>query len=91
MSISFPSARAALAIAHPGHELRVHSWLETAHPTVFVLTDGSWRCGQSRLGSTTRILARAGAELGSIYGRLTDRMLYAGILNHDLERLHQAH
>lgn len=85
MPVSFPGARAALAIAHPGHELLVHGWLEAAHPTVFVLTDGSGRCAQSRLGSTTQLLARAGAKPGSIYGRLTDRMLYASILNHDFD------
>lgn len=80
-----PGAKAALAVAHPGHELRVHAWLEAAHPTVFVLTDGSGRCGQSRLGSTTQLLARAGAEPGSIYGRIPDRMLYTSILNHDYD------
>jgi hypothetical protein len=35
------------------------------------------------LGSTTHVLARAGAERGSIYGLLTDRALYAAILNRD--------
>ena len=79
-----PGSQAALAVAHPGHELRVHGWLERARPTVFVLTDGSGRSGQSRLGSTTHVLARAGAEPGSIYGLLTDRALYAAILNGDV-------
>src|SRR5207302_1404403 len=30
----------ALLVAHPGHELRVHGWLERERPLVFVLTDG---------------------------------------------------
>lgn len=34
------SGRAALVVAHPGHELRVYGWLEQARPRVFVLTDG---------------------------------------------------
>src|SRR4030095_641561 len=34
---SLPDTRAALVSAHPGHELRVHGWLEIARPLVFVL------------------------------------------------------
>lgn len=85
MPVPVPGARAGLIVAHPGHELLVHGWLEMVQPRVFVLTDGSGRCAQSGLGSTTQLLARAGAEPGSIYGRLTDRMLYASILNHDFD------
>ena len=48
--------KAALVISHPGHELCVHHWLETARPDVFVLTDGSGRSGISRLDSTTKII-----------------------------------
>jgi len=82
---AIPGSRAALVVAHPGHELRVHGWLELARPTVFVLTDGSRRSGRSRLGSTTHVLARVGAEPGSIYGVLTDLALYAAILNHNFD------
>jgi hypothetical protein len=81
-STSYPE-RAALVIAHPGHELRVHGWLERARPLVFVLTDGSGRAGGSRLPSTTRILERAGARCGSVYGAFTDRQLYAAMLAGD--------
>ena len=77
--------RAALVIAHPGHELRVHGWLEQARPEVFVLTDGSGHTGRSRLASTSRLLARAGARPGCIYARLTDRDLYATLLDGQLD------
>jgi hypothetical protein len=77
--------RAALVVAHPGHELVVYGWLETARPRVFVLTDGSGRSNQSRLGSTSRIISQVGASPGVIYGRLTDQMAYAAILNHEFE------
>jgi hypothetical protein len=77
--------RAALIVAHPGHELRVHGWLELTRPRVFVLTDGSGRSGASRLEYTTRVLERAGAERGGVYGRFTDRALYAAILDGDAE------
>ena len=77
--------RAALVIAHPGHELRVHHWIERTRPLVFVLTDGSGHTGISRLASTTAVLERAGAAPGSIYGRLSDRELYRTLLVPDLD------
>ncbi|HVN88120.1 MAG TPA: hypothetical protein VMW17_25030 [Candidatus Binatia bacterium] len=74
------STRPVLVIGHPGHELRVHGWLETQQPSVFVLTDGSRHAGRSRLQSTTRVLTAAGARPGAIYGRFSDREIYAAIL-----------
>jgi len=70
---TIPDTRAALVIAHPGHELLVHGWLELMRPLVFVLTDGSGRTNQSRLESTTEIVNHTGVKLGCIYGRLSDR------------------
>jgi hypothetical protein len=77
------NAHAALVVAHPGHELRVHGWLEAAHPLVFVLTDGSGRTACSRLHSTVKVLQEVGTTSGSIFGALSDRELYAAILNHN--------
>jgi hypothetical protein len=82
---SDPETRAALVIAHPGHELRVHHWIERNRPLVFVLTDGSGHTGASRLASTTALLERAGATPGAIYGRLSDRQVYRAILDGDLD------
>jgi hypothetical protein len=79
------SPRAALFIAHPGHELRVHGWLERVRPLVFVLTDGSGHTERGRLGSTTEVLQRAGARAGTIYGRLTDRRLYRALLDREVD------
>lgn len=72
--------RAALIVAHPGHELRVHRWLELARPLVMVLTDGSGAVMQSRVPSTLRVLRGAGARAGSVCGRLTDAEIYALML-----------
>jgi hypothetical protein len=77
------SKRAALIIAHPGHELRVHHWLEQAKPLVYVLTDGSGRTNSSRIRSTTALISKAGAKPARLYGRLTDKQLYAAILSRD--------
>ena len=79
--------RAALVVGHPGHELRVHHWLEIAAPVAFVLTDGSGRAGRSRLDSTTRVLAVAGARPGDVYGRFTDGAVYDIIRSGDVAPL----
>src|SRR5262245_62950864 len=80
------AGRSALVIAHPGHELRVHGWLEQTRPLVFVLTDGSGGAGRPRIDSTARVLERVGAKPGAIFGRFADRELYAAILagDHDV-------
>ena len=75
--------RAALIVAHPGHELRVHGWLEKARPFVCVLTDGSGRTGHSRIDSTTTILKAADCKNGPVYGVMTDQELYAAVLDFD--------
>src|ERR1043166_2582014 len=77
--------KCALLISHPGHEIRIHGWLERAKPVVYVLTDGSGRLGEARVASTTRILNNAGAKPGSIYGRFRDRDLYQAVLRQDLD------
>ena len=56
-----------------------------ARPQAFVLTDGSGRSGRSRLDSTRRVLAAAGARPGSIFGRFTDQQIYEAILHHHFE------
>ena len=79
------SARAALVVAHPSHELRVHGWLKETKPYVCVLTDGGGRNSDVRLPQTSQVLERACARQGTIYGRLTDLDVYAAILNHDAD------
>ena len=71
---------AALIVAHPGHELLVHAWLERARPAVFVLTDGSGGLGIPRLNSTARVLACAGAAAGAHFGAWSDQELYEHVL-----------
>jgi hypothetical protein len=82
-TVSPLTARTALIVAHPGHELRVHRWVELVKPQVHVLTDGSGRTARSRLASTTRVLAQAGARPGAIYGWCSDVELYAAVLDGD--------
>src|SRR5687768_13632692 len=72
-----------LLVAHPGHELRLHRWLELARPSLFVLTDGSGSAGHSRVPSTRAVLANAGARAGSIVAPFTDHQIYHAILHRD--------
>ncbi len=77
--------RWGLCIAHPGHELRVHHWLERVRPRVMLLTDGSGNSAISRLDSTARVLADVGApgpEAGSV---VSDREIYRRILDLDFQ------
>lgn len=75
--------RSALVIAHPGHELRVHGWLERTKPVVFVLTDGSGASRVSRIDSTRQLIEDIGGSRGPIFGRLSDRRLYEAIVHVD--------
>lgn len=77
----------AIVVAHPGHELRVFSWLEQNRPTVHVLTDGSGRDRHGRLHFTSKLLQRSGAQPGTIYGRYTDLELYETVLRGDVTLL----
>jgi hypothetical protein len=71
----------ALIVAHPGHELMVYHWVERHRPLYCCLTDGSGGSATSRIASTTRLLERAGATVGPVYGRYPDRDVYALLLD----------
>jgi AcrR family transcriptional regulator len=75
------SRNVAIVVAHPGHELVVHHYMEVHRPLYFCLTDGSGGNAASRLASTTDLLARVGARTGSIYGRFSDKELYRLLLD----------
>jgi hypothetical protein len=81
------SPDAALLIAHPGHELRILGWLETARPIVFITTDGSGATGVPRISKSAEVLRTAGCIAGSAFGRFTDVNVYDFILHCDVEPL----
>ncbi len=74
---------AAVVVAHPGHEVRIHGWLERERPMVFVLTDGSGRVGEPRIASTREYLKRFGMRPGRCFGRFTDAEVYRLVLARD--------
>src|SRR5262249_32490023 len=82
---TFSGRRAALVVAHPGHELRVHHWLEIARPVAFIFTDGSGGTPSSRISSSHTIFERTGCPFGSIRGAHSDREIYEGLLAGNLK------
>lgn len=76
-----------LCVAHPGHELRILQWVARSRPLVLILTDGSGSTGASRLESSRRLVSASGATPGPIFGRYTDRQLYALIVRRDVPAL----
>jgi len=78
----------ALVVGHPGHELRLHHWIEIHRPLVFVLTDGGGHAARPRIASTTRLIERTGATPagGAFYGAFGDRELYDALLGADDSR-----
>lgn len=67
-------------VAHPGHELLIYGWMLEARPRVCILTDGSGHHAASRLYATRNLLDSIGATAGEIFGRFTDRQVYAALL-----------
>jgi hypothetical protein len=75
-----PSRNPLILAAHPGHELLLYGWMLEARPRVCVLTDGSGHHAASRLPATKDLLDSIGATAGEIFGRFTDRQVYAALL-----------
>ncbi|MBZ3691701.1 hypothetical protein [Phyllobacterium calauticae] len=72
-----------LLLAHPGHELRIHHWVELNKPLVFFLTDGSGSKEQSRTHYSREIIEKTGSAAGAIFGDISDRLWYDALARHD--------
>jgi hypothetical protein len=77
------AAGAVLIVAHPGHELLLHRWMEINRPTVFVLTDGSGSRGEARTATSREIVRKTGSRCGSVFGARPDDEWYQAILDGD--------
>lgn len=80
----------ALIIAHPGHELLLHHWVERARPLVFILTDGSGGAESDRLEYSRRLINRCEAKTGGVFGLAPDKAWYRSILTQDHALLDEA-
>lgn len=74
-----------LVLAHPGHELRIHHWIELHKPVVYLLTDGSGGKMKSRTHYSKDVIHRAGGRSGAVFGEISDKDWYDSILNHRSE------
>lgn len=76
-----PAPRFGLAVAHPGHELRLTRWIERRQPIVFVLTSGS-RHGVdcARVDASRRLVEMLGGRPGGLFGACLDRDVYGWIM-----------
>lgn len=75
--------RSALIIGHPGHELRVWGWMRATRPVVAILTDGSGRGSEGRLGLSREACRQASATISRHFGMTSDADVYRAILNRD--------
>lgn len=80
-----PTVPTALIAAHPGHELRIHRWVELNRPLITLLTDGSGSGPAGRLPSSRRLADRTGSRIGSVFGRWSDAGAYRLLFDHNLE------
>ena len=85
MDAEAEATRAALIVAHPGHELMVHAWMERHRPLYCCLTDGSGGTSTSRLESTIRLLDTLGAKRGPVFGPHPDKEIYRYLLERRVE------
>lgn len=74
-----------LVLGHPGHELRLHGWLEQARPVVCVLTDGAGAAAAARATFSREMIDRVGGRVGPVFGQRTDRAWYQAILSGQVE------
>jgi hypothetical protein len=78
------SAKAALVVAHPGHELRVYDWLMTARPDVHILTNGSRASlTRARREASTELVTGLGCQMRAAWDGVPDSTLYACLLARD--------
>ncbi|NMJ40768.1 hypothetical protein GWK16_05915 [Roseomonas sp. JC162] len=76
--------RPLLIVAHPGHELRLHGWMERERPLLCILTDGSGSVAPARTRYSAALAEGCGAPCGPVFGMMPDRDWYAAILAGDL-------
>jgi hypothetical protein len=80
------TVKPALVIAHPGHELRLATWVARSRPLLFVVAKGS-RSGrsESRLAASRATATELGAICAEPFGAAFDTELYDAILGGDID------
>lgn len=73
-----------LILAHPGHELRIHHWLELNKPRVYFLTDGSGGREVSRTHCSRTIVEATGSTCGAVFGEIADKTWYSAFRDQNI-------
>lgn len=76
----------AFVAAHPGHELRLATWMARSRPLMFVLAKGA-RSGRSeaRMEASRQLAMVLGATPSKQFGVAFDPEIYGWIMNRDVE------
>jgi hypothetical protein len=72
--------KSILILAHPGHELFLHRYMEVHRPRVYILTDGSGSSGPARTEYSRVCVESTGASCGALFGQTSDKSWYEIIL-----------
>ena len=71
--------------AHPGHELKIYSYLKILKPIVVILSDGSGHSDQSRVYQSLEIIQDIDCTPSALFGNFSDKYFYDKILNQDFK------
>ncbi|WP_132094808.1 hypothetical protein [Caulobacter sp. BK020] len=79
-------ATTAFVVAHPGHELRLATWIARTRPLVFILAKGA-RAGRSetRIQASRLLVEALGATPSDLFGVAFDSEIYGWIMNRDVK------
>lgn len=79
-------ATTAFVVAHPGHELRLATWIARTRPLVFILAKGA-RDGRSetRIQASRLLVEALGATPSNLFGLAFDSEIYGWIMDRDVK------
>jgi len=84
-ALGIQGATTAFIFAHPGHELRLATWIARSRSLVFILTKGA-RADRSisRIQASRLLAEQLGAASAELFGVAFDSEIYGWIMNRDV-------
>jgi len=85
-ALTIQGVTTAFVFAHPGHELRLATWIARSRSLVFILTKGARADRSTSRIQASRLLAeRLGAAPAELFGVAFDSEIYGWIMNRDVQ------